>query len=361
MRILSFYILRAFGKPFLMAIIFFTGLIIISHLFRQTGLLIGHQVPPLIMVKYFLYQVPFTMVLVTPIAVLLACLFAFGTLSYHNEIIAMKSSGVNLYRLIIPIWLTALLISLLSFIWNEFVVPEANQRLLNIKLQKINQQNISYQAENFSLRSDKGWFWRIKLFDKEKGIMEGVEIKARFPDGQLSIRIDAQKAKWIGNSWLLEEGILRQFNQQRLIIKEEKFKKKKIPMWSPDQIWMINNVEKKEADEMSMRELGAYIRLLQASGSKFNDKLVDLYLKVSFPLTNLIIALMGTGLSLQRPKGGRAASFGMSILISFFYWIAIGLGRALGMAEKLPPLFSAWIANIIFGLIGIYLAFKTKK
>lgn len=357
MRILSFYILRAFGKSFLSAIIFFTGLIIINHLFRRTGLLIENQVPPLIMVKYFLYQVPFTIVLVTPIAVLLACLFTLGTLSYHNEIIAIKSSGVNLYRLILPIWTTALLISLLSFAWNELVVPEVNPKMLMIKLQK----NISYQAENFSLRSDKGWFWRIKLFDKEKGIMEGIEIKSCSPEGYLSLRLDAKKAKWTDESWWLEEGILRQFNQQGLIIKEEKFKKKKIHMWSPDQIWMIRDVEKKESNEMSMKKLSAYIKLLQASGSKFNDKLVDLYLKVSFPLTNLIMALIGTSLSLQKPKGGRAASFGMSILISFFYWVAIGLGRALGMAEKLPPLFSAWIANIIFGLIGVYLAIKVKK
>lgn len=361
MRILSFYILRAFGKPFLMAIIFFTALIIISHLFSRTGLVIENQVPLLIMVKYFLYQIPFTIVLVTPVAVLLACLFAFGTLSYHNEIIAMKSTGVNLYRLILPIWVTALLISLFSFAWNEFVVPVANQRMLIIKSQKIDHQNISYQIENFSLRSDKGWFWRIKLFDKEKGFMQGIEIKSRFPNGYLSLRLDAKKATWLDNSWWLEEGILRRFNQQGLIIKEEKFKKKKIQMWSPDQIWMINQVEKKEANEMGMRELGAYIRLLQASGSKFNDKLVDLYLKVSFPLTNLIMALIGTSLSLQRSKGGRVASFGLSILIAFFYWVTIGLGRALGMAEKLPPLFSAWLANIIFGLIGVYLALKTKK
>jgi len=313
------------------------------------------------MVEYFLYQVPFTIVLVTPVAVLLACLFSLGTLSHYNEIMAMKSSGVNLYRIILPIWVTALLISLLSFAWSELVVPVANQRIVMIKSQRISHENISSQAQNLSFRSDKGWFLLIKLFDKEKGIMEGIEIKSCYPDGQLSLRIDAKRARWVNDIWWLKEGILRKFNQQGLIIKEEKFKKKKIQLWSPEQIWMISQVEKKEANEMGMKELGAYIRLLQASGSKFNDKLVDLHLKVSFPFANLIIALIGSGLSLQRLKGGRVASFGVSILISFLYWEAIGMARALGMAEKLPPLFSAWIANIIFGIIGIFLVVKAKK
>ncbi|MEW6097180.1 MAG: LptF/LptG family permease [bacterium] len=361
MRILNFYILRAFWKPFVMSLIFFTGLIIITHLFRRTGLLIENHLPPLIIIEYFLYQVPFTLILVTPVAVLLACLFSLGTLAHHNEIIAMKSSGINLYRLILPILLSALVISFLSIGWNEFVVPEANKRWLKIKSQRIYRQNISYKIENLSFQSDKGWFVIIKLLDKEKGLLEGIEIKDRYPDGSPSLRIDAKRAYWINDVWQFEEGICRKFNQQGLIVKEEQFKKKEIHMWSPQQIWMISQTQNQDSNEMSIKDLTTYIKLLQASGSKFNDKLVDLHLKISFPFANLIIALIGTSLALQRAKGGKAASFGVSILISFLYWEAIGIGRALGMAEKLPPAFSAWIANIIFGIIGIYLAFKAKK
>jgi len=323
--------------------------------------LIENQLPPLIIMEYFLYQIPITVVLVTPVAVLLACLFSIGILAHHNEIIAMKSSGVNLYRIILPILLASLLISFLSFIWNEFVVPKANQRMLEIKSQKIYRENISYKVENLSFRNDKGWFLSINLFDKKKGLMEGVVIKDRYSNGNPSMRIDAKKARWINDIWWFEEGILRKFSQQGLIIKEEQFKKKKIQMWSPEEIWMISQAQKKEADEMSIRDLSAYIKLLKVSGSKFNDKLVDLHLKISFPFANLIIALIGTSLALQRAKGGKVASFGISIIISFLYWETIGIGRALGMAEKLPPAFSAWIANIIFGIIGIYLAFRTKR
>lgn len=361
MQILNFYILRAFFKPFCMGIIFFTSLIIIMQIFTKTGVLIERQLPPLVIAEYFVCQIPFTLLLVTPVAVLLACLFSLGTLSHHNEIIAMKSSGVNLYRIILPILSASLLISILSILLSEFVVPNANQRWLLIKSQKIYKKNISYKVSNLSFRSEQGWFLTINLFDKEKGIMEGIVIKGRHPDGHPSLRIDAKKARWIGEIWLLEKGIMRKFNQQGLIIKEEQFKTKKIKMWSPEEIWIISQVEKKESNEMSIKDLIAYIRLLQASGSKFNDKLVDLHLKISFPFANLVIALIGSSLALQRARGGRATSFGLSIIISFLYWETIGIGRALGMAEKLPTALSAWIANIIFLIIGIYLAVKAKK
>ncbi|MFH1563222.1 MAG: LptF/LptG family permease [Nitrospirota bacterium] len=359
MKILDFYILRTFAKPFIMSLIFFTGLIIISNLFRRTGLLIERQIPPLVMLEYFLYQVPFTVMLITPVAVLLACLFSLGTLAHYNEIVALSSSGINLYRIILPILLAALLISFLALGWNEFVIPEANRRLEMIKSQKIFYENISHKAENLSLRNDLGWFLTIQLFDKDT--MKGLEIKDRYPSGEPSLRIDAKEAKWINGEWWLEDGILRRFNQQGLIIEEKQFKKKKLQFLSPDEIWMISQVEKKESDDMSIKDLNAYIRLLAESGCKFNDKLVDLYLKVSFPFANLIIALIGTSLALQKSKGKMAASFGLSILISFLYWWAIGVGRALGMAEILPPLFSAWIANIIFGITGVYLAVKARK
>lgn len=359
MKTLDFYIGRTFIKPFIMSLIFFTGLIIISNLFRQTGMLIEQQTSPLIMFEYFLYQIPNTLMLITPPAVLLACLFSLGTLAHYNEIIALISSGINLYRIILPVLFAALVISFLALGWNEFIVPEANRRVQMIKSEQIFQENISHKAENLSLRNAQGWFLTIRLFDKET--MKGIEIKDRYPGGQPSLRIDAKEAKWLNGEWWLEDGIERRFNQQGLIIKEEQFKKKKLQLWSPDEIWMISQAEKKKSDDMSIRDLTAYIRLLAMSGCKFNDKLVDLYLKISFPFANLIIALIGTSLALQKPKGNLAASFGLSILVSFLFWAAIGVGRALGMAEKLPPLFSAWLANIVFGITGVYLAVKARK
>ncbi len=360
MKILNFYILRTFGKPFIISLIFFTGLIIISNLFRRTGLLLERQIPPLIMLEYFLYQIPNILMLITPVAVLLACLFSLGTLSHYNEIIALSSAGINLYRIVLPIIFAAILISFLALGWSEFVIPEANRRLQMIKSQKLfSEKDISRKAENLSLRNAQGWFLTIRLFDNET--MKGIEIKDRYLSGQPSLRIDAKEAKWLNGEWLLQDGILRQFNQQGLIIKETPFKKKKLQLWSPDEIWMISQAEKKKSDDMNIKELNAYIKLLAKSGCKFNDKLVDLYLKISFPFANLIIALIGTSLALQKPKGNIAATFGLSILISFLYWETIGIGRALGMVEKLPPLFAAWIANIIFGITGAYLAVKARK
>ncbi|MEW6618610.1 MAG: LptF/LptG family permease [bacterium] len=361
MWILEFYILRTFWKPFVTSLFFFSGLIIITRFFTQSALLIETQLPPLIFTEYFLCQIPFALVLVSPVAVLLACLFSLGSLAHHNEIMAMKSSGVHSYRIILPILLSALFISFLITGFNNSIVLKANQRVSKIKSQKIYRENISFIVENLSFRNDKGWFLMIKSFDKEKGKMEGIEIKALNDEGHLSLRIDAKEAKWVNGIWWLKKGILRGFNQQGLVIKEEKFEEQMLQMWSPKEIWLISQAERKQTNDMSIKELVAYIELLKESGCKFNDKLVDLHLKISFPFANLIMALIGTSLSLQKPKGKIVASFGLSILISFLYWEAIGIGRALGMAENLPPVFSAWIANIIFGIVGIYLAFKIKN
>jgi len=360
-KIIHRYIRNTFLRFFLCGLIFFTGIILITDVFEILPMLGEKKLPILTGVIYFVYKIPFVAFLITPVAVLLATISCFSLLLRNSEITAMKASGISLYRIISPVLLIAFFISILFMGVNEFLVPVANTKAEYIKKVKIEGIQEDMRGYNISFRTTGNRFLNIGMIDDIGTEMDGVEIKDYQSDNSISLRIDAKKAKWINNQWYLFNGIERRFSPFGLVISEERFDKKRLPILeTPDEIQNIISAGKIKTENMNMLELWQSITLLKRSNNGVKDKLVDFYLKTSFPFASFIIALLGAAISLQNAKGAIAAGFGLSIVVSFLYWESIGIGRALGYAGVVPALLAAWLANIIFGVVGIFLLGRAR-
>ena len=103
------------------------------------------------------------------------------------------------------------------------------------------------------------------------------------------------------------------------------------------------------------------MRTVFSDESRVQKYLVELYLKVSFPLTNLIVVLIGTALAIRVRRGGLAISFGLAVFISFVYYAIIRTGQALGHSGTLPPFLAAWLGNIVFGVLGLELLRRARR
>ena len=90
--------------------------------------LVGKGLDTWIIVKLIVYNLSWMVVLVVPMASLVAALMAFGTMSQNNEVTIMKSSGVSLYKMIIPPFLASIVIAYLLFQFNNYVLPDANHQ-----------------------------------------------------------------------------------------------------------------------------------------------------------------------------------------------------------------------------------------
>ncbi len=339
----------------------------ITDVFEIIPMISEKKIPILTVMIYFGYKIPFVVFLIIPVAVLLATISCFSLLLKNSEITAMKASGISLCKIISPVLTTAFFISILAMGVNEFLVPLANTKAeytKNIKMEGRQEDRNSY---NISFRTTGNRFLNIGLLNDAGTRMEGVEVKDYRADNSISLRIDAQTAEWIDNQWLLSKGIERRFlssssfSSKGRIISEQRFDKKKLDILeTPSEIQDIITAGKVRAEKMSMIDLWRNITLLKRSGNSIEDKLVDFYLKTSFPFASLIIALLGTSIALQSARGAIAAGFGISILVSFLYWESIGIGRSMGHAGVLPAMLAAWLANIIFGVAGIALLFRAK-
>lgn len=128
MNILTRYLMRAHLGPFLFSFVALTGVILINTLARRLADLAGKGLPPRVIGEFFVLALPATLALTFPMAVLVAVLFTFSTLSSENEITALKASGVDLRRLLMPLLIFAAVLTGGMIVFNDRVLPEANHR-----------------------------------------------------------------------------------------------------------------------------------------------------------------------------------------------------------------------------------------
>jgi lipopolysaccharide export system permease protein len=145
-RILSRYVLKEHVAPFLFAFGALTGLLVLNQLARQFNQLIGKGLPWSVIGTVFGLSFPFILAMTLPMAVLVATLHAFSRLASDSEVTALRASGVNLRRAMVPVLLAAITLACVEFVWVDQVLPRANHRLKNLLV------DIARKKPTFELR-----------------------------------------------------------------------------------------------------------------------------------------------------------------------------------------------------------------
>ena len=178
-----------------------------------------------------------------------------------------------------------------------------------------------------------------------------------FRHGALVTRIDAAEATWDGHRWVFSSGFLRTFagNQEHARSFDRiAFNSIAEP---PDNFAR----EGRRPDEMNYRDLRAHIVKMRSSGARVENYLVDLNMKLAFPLINFIVILIGAPIATRLRATSAALGFGLSITISFGYYAFMQSGKALGHNGALPPYLAAWLGDIVFGTVGVVMMVRAQR
>ncbi|MBD3368190.1 MAG: LPS export ABC transporter permease LptG [Candidatus Eisenbacteria bacterium] len=357
MKLLDRYILRKIALPLILVFVTFVGIFILVDLFDHANRFIDNDVPVQLVGLYYLYYTPMIIVLTAPVAMLLATLLALGRLSRKNEIMAMKGSGVSLYRILAPVLLLALCLSLVTLVVGEELLPPATQRRLDIEEQTIDRKPSRMIRTDLIYMYPDGNVLLARRFNLRSGTMEDVTYE-EFGEGHLPTRrIDAPLARWTGDRWVLEGGSVRRFEDGEETIRS--FDRVPLPGDEPTPEELA--ARPVEPEEMGYLDLRDYIARLRAGGNDPRDLEVQLRLKIAFPFVTLIMTLLGAPLAAGTRRSGFAIAFTSALAISFVYYGVIQIGQVLGEETILPPWLAAWMANIIFGILGVYLLVRTPK
>ncbi len=359
MRILDKYVSKGFLGTLFFALIAFSVIYIVIDAVGFMDKFIDQNVSFFIIAKYYLFYLPYIIILTLPVATLLASLFSVGQLARYNELTAMQSSGLSMYKILSPLFILGIIISLIAAYAGERFVPQTNQmkkEIYQTYVDRVKKKNTDLTTKDISLQIDSERWLLIGFFETNDSTAFKVSVQ-NYKQNKLVKRIDAARMTWENKGWRLLDGYIREFSEQQETAQPFNELELTDLYFKPNEIARVQ----KKAEEMSYWELKDFIKEVRRTGGNPDRLLVDLYLKFAFPFANFIIILFGAPLASRKTRSGTALSFGISLFICFLYFGFIKVGQSLGHNGTLPPLIAAWMGNIFFGIGAIYILVKSSK
>ncbi len=348
MKIVQRLYLKDFLKLLSMLVLGLSGIFSLIDLSGRLDSFIPGKPSVPSLVLYAVYNMPRFFIYLLPMAVLICSLFTFSQAFRRKEIVAIRTAGGRLKSLFTPFVAAGICLSIVAFLMGEMVLPDFSKR--SVELQNTlsgKSKKIAFNEGALWLKDKEGSPVKIDLYVEDKKVAEGIEI---FITGEdfLKEEITAQKAYWDENTWILEN--VRKYNMETGKI--ENLKKMEYPdLGSPD--LFSENIKK--PDEMGIAELYRYMQKLRNAGFSDTKLAVDINSKISFPLINFFMILLGISLALRMNLGGGLFSAGLGLLIGLCYWFGFTFSLSMGYAGILPPALAAWTIPLAFGTAAVYL------
>jgi lipopolysaccharide export system permease protein len=273
----------------------------------------------------------------------------------------MKSSGISLWRILSPLIIIGFIISTAVFIINDRVIPVSSRISNMIRRDELEKDKFKEKRQSVinsvAIYGSGNRIIFARNYDVANKTLEDIIIHEHDKKANLISKITAQSGVWTGEGWKFNKVIMWRIDNSGKILGDPEFANEKIVPLKERPNDFANREWKSEY--MTYRELGNYIRNFRGAGVRIvRALLVDLHYKVSFALISLIIIVIGAPFALITTRGGVLIGIGMSIVIGLLYYAFIAIALALGKGGMLPPFVAAWIGNVVFACIGVYLVNK---
>ena len=359
MTILDRYIAAAWLRLLALCLVSFVAVYLVLDMMDKIPRFIraGGAVPD--MVGFFVCKLPEMVGQTASFSILMATLLTLGLLSRNSEITAMRSCGVSLLRISLPMLALGLLASLLLLVNAELVVPKSYERMDYIERVAIRKQGVYavFKRNNIWFRSE-AMIVQARLFDPQEKTLKGVVVwtvdRSMNPLG----RIDAESAEFRSGGWTLKNAVLKDFNR------ETGFAMRRVSSMDIALNLKIDNLKvlDNSADNLSYRKLKDYADNLRRGGYQAFRYQTMMHTKLSAPFAAFVMVILGIPFALRNSRsGGIALGIGASVAIGFAYFVVNAVLLSYGRSGVLPPLVAAWGANFLFVLGGIWLAMTAKS
>jgi len=308
--------------------------------------------------RYFVCKLPEMIGQTAPFSILMATLLTLGLLSRNSEVIAMRSCGISLLRISLPMLFLGLVSSLLLLANAELIVPRSFERMEYIERVAIKKQNINafFKRNNIWFRSD-AMILQALLFDPQTKTLKDVIIWTLDASMNPTRRIDAEAAEFRDNRWILIRPELKDFSQGHGFQVRQSEKMDIALNLKVDDLRVLDN----NADNLGFRKLKAYADNLRSGGYQAYRYLTMMHAKLSAPFAAFVMVILGIPFALRNSRsGGITLGIGASIGIGFAYYVTNAVLLSYGRSGVLPPIVAAWGANLIFFMGGIWLAMTVK-
>ncbi|MGC2505564.1 MAG: LptF/LptG family permease, partial [Candidatus Acidiferrales bacterium] len=354
--LIDVYLFEQFSYYLLVLLAGFVLIFDAFTLFDLLGDITRNHIGLLTVLNYFRYLVPLMVYQLAPLATLVATLVTLAILAKNNEVIALKASGISMYRLVLPLLLCSTLVAGGMFLLDDTFLPYANQR------QDALRDRIKGKPAQTYLQPARQWIfgehskiYNYELFDSDRQLFGGLNVFELDPATfQIRRRIYAARATWEPSEsvWVLTGGWVRDFDGDGHVTRYDPFTATSLPELTEPPSYFRREV--RQYYQMNWRQLGEYIASLRQAGFDTARLSVQWQKKFAFPLIAAIIVFLSAPFAFLTGTRGAIGGLAVAVGIGVVYWATSALFEAMGSVGQLPPLLAGWAPDAIFGFLGVY-------
>jgi lipopolysaccharide export system permease protein len=312
-------------------------------------------------------------VLILPITLLLAALYALTSHARHNEITAMRAAGISLWRLCLPYLGVGLLASFALLVLNEVYVPESEEAAERI-MKRHQPMPVGAvprnQVRHLCFANNRGHrYWDISLYNTDTSEMLNPLVIWTRPDGT-DLWIRAKRAVRTNAAWTFYDVEESQKTPQATetapylktnVLVFAQFSETPDQIKSEIKIASVKDLRNARNSDLSIKEILNYLRLhpdlLRADEYWLYTKL---YGRLAAPWTCLVVMLIAIPFGAASGRRNVFVGVASSLTIFLAYYVLQLLGLSFGTAGWVSPWLAAWLPNLVFGLAGLYLTARVR-
>jgi lipopolysaccharide export system permease protein len=360
--ILFWYILKDFFKYVVGTLLLVVFLFVLFDFIHKTTRYIPRYDPSTsLLIKYYLYQLPNFVIQVLPIASLLSSVVCMVLLSRTNEVTAMRAAGMGPLRIGAPIAVGGLILSLVSLILGEVVLPKSAKKMHYVQEVEIEKGSEIQLAEGARWVRDENRLYHFRDYDplaNELSFVRVIELGSSFRPKRV---LDAPRALYQADTrdWRLQDVRILYFWPNGTLSYTEN--KDEMVVGLPAEPKKLKR-DRRQPNELGVVELREIIKRGSASGTDVLSYRVDMHVKMAFHFASFVVSLIGLKFGYKSERSMETAKgILLAIALGVSYWFILNWGRALGKRGSVPPFVGAWAANaIIFVVAWINIARARK-
>lgn len=363
--IINRYILIEILTPFRVSILFFTIVFIMMEMLKIANWVVNYNINILVVILMITYACPYIFVFVLPMSTMMAILLTFLRLSSDNELVALKSGGVSIYRLLPPVLLFSFFGFLLTGFMTIFGVPWGTVSLEKLALEVVaSNADIGLKERTFNDSFENVMLYVNKIDVKNRKIID-IFIEDKRQSEMVSTVI-APEGRLIGEPdksiihLQLYNGSIHQTNLKNRSVSSISFDTYHLKFEIKRDSVKFEDKEK-DIDEMSLAELHEFIKKSSAKDEDYWKAQIILHRSFAYPIACFALGLLAMPLGIQSRSMKRSFSLVFGLFFFFLYYMLLSTAIILGEAGDLHPAVGMYLPTLITGIIGIYLFFSTAK
>jgi len=344
MRILDRYAASQLLPVWLWCLCVFLFLSCVIDLFEHLDEILRYRIPVRTVVAYYVNFTPLVVVRASPLALLLATAFIGTRLTRHQEFLAMNASGTSLLRASVPFLFVGWLASLCVFVVNERVVPRATVTYERIRDEAFRGRSTSL-IENVAIMDSANRLYHARTVDLKAKELQHLTVLEQDWQNQPTRSLYASRAVWTPHGWLLLNGSISHIGPRGVVqgAPEQFVERLRAFPVTPASFTQPEG----RPETMRYGQLRLLISSLKQTGvTNVRRYAVELASKLTLPLMNLVMCLIGFVGSTQLPLRGNLRGLGMSLGWGMLYYLLVAVGQGVARQWPLPAIIGVWLPHL---------------